>query len=149
MAPQEEAFQTSHHTPTPDEIKLNAAATKNQNKVMPFNPGSLEAAPQRQETMNKDIINIERSVLNSRFIVEQEIDKTHKLNIRNDKIEFTSTKDVLEDRSNKEKILKQRAMLKVMKAIPIGFKGYLRSMVIKPYQRRQMFQTKSFLPDEG
>ena len=56
---------------------------------------------------------------------------------------------MLEDRSNKEKILKQRAMLKVMKAIPIGFKGYLRSMVIKPYQRRQMFQTKSFLPDEG
>jgi hypothetical protein len=56
---------------------------------------------------------------------------------------------VLEDRSNKEKILKQRAMLKVMKAIPTGFKGYLRSMVIKPYQRRQMFQTKSFLPDEG
>jgi len=99
--------------------------------------------------MNKDIINIERSVLNSRFIVEQEIDKTQKLHIRKDKIEFTSTKDVLEDRSNKEKILKQRAMLKVMKAIPIGFKGYLRSMVIKPYQRRQMFQTKSFLPDEG
>ena len=43
---------------------------------MPFNPGALEVAPQRQETMNKDIINIERSVLNSRFIVEQEIDKT-------------------------------------------------------------------------
>jgi hypothetical protein len=77
MAPQEEAFHTSHQTPTPDEIKLNAAAgTKNQNKVMPFNPGTLEVAPQRQETMNKDIINIERSVLNSRFIVEQEIDKT-------------------------------------------------------------------------
>lgn len=55
--------------------------------------------------MNKDIINIERSVLNSRFIVEQEIDKTQKLHIRKDKIEFTSTKDVLEDRSNKEKIL--------------------------------------------
>ena len=76
MAPQEEAFHTSHQTPTPDEIKLNAAGTKNQNKVMPFNPGALEVAPQRQETMNKDIINIERSVLNSRFIVEQEIDKT-------------------------------------------------------------------------
>jgi hypothetical protein len=43
---------------------------------MPFNPGTIEATPQRQETMNKDIINIERSVLNSRFIVEQEIDKT-------------------------------------------------------------------------
>lgn len=76
MAPPEDALRTSYHTPTPDDIKLNVAASKNQNKVMPFNPGTLEVAPQRQDTMNKDIINIERSVLNSRFIVEQEIDKT-------------------------------------------------------------------------
>jgi len=52
-----------------------------------------------------DQINIERSVLNSRFIVEQEIDPTQKLHIRKDKIEFASAKDVLEDRGNKEKIL--------------------------------------------
>jgi len=48
---------------------------------------------------------MERSVLNSRFIVEQEIDPTQKLHIRKDKIEFASAKDVLEDRSNKAKIL--------------------------------------------
>jgi hypothetical protein len=69
-------LRTSHHTPTPEELNHNAAASKNQNKVTPFSPGSLEVVPPKQETMNKDIINIERSVLNSRFIVEQEIDKT-------------------------------------------------------------------------
>jgi hypothetical protein len=44
-------------------------------------------------------------VLNSRFIVEQEIDPKQKIHIRKDKIEFLSIKDVLEDRSNKKKIL--------------------------------------------
>jgi ethanolamine utilization cobalamin adenosyltransferase len=59
----------------------------------------------KEESPNKDIINIERSVLNSRFIVEQEIDPSQKLHIRKDKIIFSSAKDVLEDRSTKEKIL--------------------------------------------
>jgi hypothetical protein len=96
---------------------------------MPFNPGKVEEPPSKDNsTPNKDLIHIEKSVLNSRYIVEQEIDPTQKLHIRKDKIEFLSAKDVLENRSNKKKILEQRALKKVWRAIPRGFQSFIKTL---------------------
>ena len=68
--PEEEIF-TSYHTPIPDDKhQPTQAAARNINKIMPFNPGEIIISPEKQESPNKDIINIEKSVLNSRFIVE-------------------------------------------------------------------------------
>jgi hypothetical protein len=44
---------------------------------------------------------LEKSVLNSKYLVDQEVPQDKKLYLRKDKIQFISIKDVLEDRNKK------------------------------------------------
>ena len=47
------------------------------------------------------MIYLEKSVLNSKYLVDQEVAQDKKLYLRKDKIQFISIKDVLEDRNKK------------------------------------------------
>ena len=63
-----------------------------------------------------DVIPVEKSVLNSRFLVEQEILPTQKIYVRKDKIHFTSLNDVLEERKKQVKAGKKSPI-----ELPPGF----------------------------
>jgi hypothetical protein len=109
--------------------------------VQPFDPST--------EKQRQELLLFEKSVLNSRYMVEQEIDPTQKLYVRKDKIEFTSAKDVLEDRKiGRKKTIKNVIPREEMVQSALKLESIISKMTIKPYQKRQFYSTKLFLPDD-
>lgn len=94
------------------------------NKIVPYDPMT--------EKQKQEILQFEKTVLNSRYMVEQEIDPTQKLYVRKDKFDFTSTKDVLEDRKmiGKKKFVKRD---NEMIQSSLRFESDIKKMTIKPY----------------
>jgi hypothetical protein len=85
------------------------------------------------------MIYLEKSVLNSKFLVDQEVPQDKKLYLRKDKIQFISIKDVLEDRNkkymNKDNGQKEppKSLLKRLKTRVIEISNDIMDSSIKPY----------------
>jgi hypothetical protein len=52
--------------------------TMKSNKILPFNPDQIDSLPEYktiddESPTKKDLISVEKSVLNSRFLIEQEL----------------------------------------------------------------------------
>lgn len=100
------------------------------------------ASPQKSEH-----IPVEKSVLNSRFLVEQEIQPSQKIYVRKDKIHFLSLNDVFEERKKKAPV--EKSPLELPGGFSSGsFGGLFAGWGVMPWQKRQILKPRVYVPDE-